>query len=291
MAVRPQVNNYVSKLIELWHLGYDAQLVITCVDGHMGINLQQSLLACETVSHRYSQNEHHGRQPTQPQVRRRRPHERHPQHPLPREQHPLSREQPAKRRRRERRASAREIVGKAAAQVPSSHHQLPVQPGATSHAPHAAAGAATKQPAADEAASKTSDEPTGATSFLSMPPTPPGEEALLAGQAGESLQVVAEEAAEEAAFASPVLPPYASFSFHSPTDSPLHPPPSSSSPRRATLRRIRQKPSYILLKIRKPARILKTVLNKNIVRGLWTIYLSEGHCEGIVDVVPFGGTL
>jgi len=65
---------------------------------------------------------------------------------------------------------------------------------------------------------------------------------------------------------------------------------SSTSPRRATFRRIRKKPSYILLKIRKPARILKAVLNKNIVRGLWTIYLLEGQCEGIVDFVPFGGT-
>ena len=137
MAVR-QVNSYVSKVIELWHLGYDAQLVITCVEGHMGINLQQGLLACEIVSHRYSQNEHPRRKPTQPHVHRRQPtHGRHQQHPLPREQHPPSREQPAKRRRREKRAFA--MAGKEAAQVPSSQHpQLPVQPGATSHAPPAA---------------------------------------------------------------------------------------------------------------------------------------------------------
>ena len=88
-----------------------------------------------------------------------------------------------------------------------------------------------------------------------MPPTPPAEEALLAEQAVESLQIVA----EESALPSPVTPPYASFSFHSPTDSPLRPPHSSSSPRRATCRgrRIRQKPSNILLKIRKPVKNLK----------------------------------
>jgi len=300
MAVRLLMNNYVSKLIELCDLGYDAQLVFTCVDGHMGINLQQSILARETVSHRYSQNEHHGRKPTQPQVRRREPQVRR-------------REQPAKRRRRERRAAAREMVGEAAAQVPSSHHQLPVQPGATSHAPPASALAwpihyepedqspphlqpahqvgllppqCQHQPAADKAAFKTSDEPTGASSLL--PTNPPAEKSLLAGQAVEPSQVVAEEAAEQAAFPSPVPPPFTSFSFQSHTDSPVHPPPSSSSTRRATLRRIRQKPSDILLQIRKPARILKTVLNKNIGRGLWTIYLSEGNCEGIVNFVPFG---
>jgi len=117
MAVRHQMNNYVSKLIELWELGYDAQLFFTCVDGHMGINLQQSILAGGTVSHR--QNEHRGPKPTQPQVRRREPQVH-------------CHEQPAKRRRREKRASAREMVDEAAAQVPSSHHQLPVQPGTTS---------------------------------------------------------------------------------------------------------------------------------------------------------------
>ena len=136
MAVKLQVNSYVSKFIELWNLRYDAQLVITCVDGNMGINLQQSLHPCENVSPRYSQDDYHGRKTsTQPHVRRWCEHERHQQHPLPHEQ-------PARRRRRQKRASARVLVSEATAQVAASHHQLPVQPDATSHAP----------PAADQAA-------------------------------------------------------------------------------------------------------------------------------------------
>ena len=92
MAVRYQVTNYVSKFMELWNLGYDSQLLIKCVKGHLSINIQQSLLPRGYENHRYRQEDYDHHHPTpqhreEPHVhRRRQQRDSQPQHYLPREQ-------------------------------------------------------------------------------------------------------------------------------------------------------------------------------------------------------------
>ena len=106
MAVRFHLNSYLSKFMDLSRLGYDAQLIVTCVNGHLSINIQQSLLPCHPPSHQSCQEGPNFRRQYQ---HYRQPHQSH--------QH-LPREQPARRRRREERAlikAAEEAAKKASA--------------------------------------------------------------------------------------------------------------------------------------------------------------------------------
>ena len=96
MAVITEVNNYVAKFLDLSHLRYDAQLVITCLEGRLGINLQQSLVPWE-------EGGQHGRQV-----------HRHRRGHLPQQNHP-KKVKPARIRRRQKRAKERADAELAAA--------------------------------------------------------------------------------------------------------------------------------------------------------------------------------
>ena len=134
MAVNSDVDNYVTKFMKLAYLGYDAQLIITCVQGHLSINIQQSLVPWKPPTH----YQHHYFRHEEQHCHHRRKHSYRQQncHNLQRQQ-PTGAQQcnsrgnragPSRLRRREKRAHARAEAAEEpaeAAQEPAAAAQEP----------------------------------------------------------------------------------------------------------------------------------------------------------------------